>query len=80
MFEKINFLDNLGMHKQADKLEKTLLAINNFMLTKKKPNLQQQINTKLDVLNSKVTELYDSMEDSSADSSEEKTEEIKYDI
>lgn len=68
------------MHKQADKLEKTLLAINNFMLTKKKPNPQQQINTKLDVLNSKVTELYDSMEDSSADSSEEKTEEVKYDI
>ena len=80
MFEKINLLDNLGMHKQADKLEKTLLAVNNFMLTKKKITPNQQINTKLDVINSNVTDLKDSVEEMGGDSSEDKTKEDDYDI
>lgn len=80
MFEKINRLDNLGMHKQADKLEKTLLAVNNFMLTKKKITPNQQINTKLDVINSNVLDLKDTVEEAGGEEAEEKTKDDNYDI
>jgi hypothetical protein len=80
MFDKINKLDNLGMHKQADKLEKTLLAVNNFMLTKKKVTPDQKINTKLDMINSNVADLKNSIEETGGESTDEPTKESDYDI
>ena len=50
------------------------------MLTKKKITPNQQINTKLDVINSNVTDLKDSVEEMGGDSSEDKTKEDDYDI
>jgi hypothetical protein len=51
------------------------------MLTKKKITPNQQINTKLDVINSNVLDLKDTVEETGSDSAEEKkTKEENYDI
>lgn len=68
MFEKIDYLDSIGLHRQADLLEKTLIAMNNFMLTKKRVSPEQQINTKLDVITSKLTDMRDIIDEGAFDS------------
>jgi hypothetical protein len=67
MFEKLDLLDKLGLFSQADKLEKTVMAVNNFMLTKKKVTPEQQINTKLDVITSKLTDMRDIIDEGAFD-------------
>ncbi len=68
MFEKIDYLDSIGLYRQADSLEKTLIAMNNFMLTKKRVSPEQQINTKLDVITSKLTDMRDIIDEGAFDS------------
>jgi hypothetical protein len=79
MFEEVNRLDKMGLYTQADKLEKTVIAVNNFMLTKKKVTPEQQINTKLDVITSKLTDMRDIIDEGAFDSSPDSEDKIQKD-
>ena len=79
MFEEANRLDKMGLYTQADKLEKTVIAVNNFMLTKKKVTPEQQINTKLDVITSKLTDMRDIIDEGAFDSSPDSEDKIQKD-
>ena len=62
MFELAEVLDSLGCYREADAVEKTIIA-NHFMLTKKKIDPQKQLNNKLNELQSGITNLQQSMDD-----------------
>jgi hypothetical protein len=70
-FEYLNKLDQNGMFAKADKLEKQIFAAN-FNLTKKKITPQQQLNNKLDAINTQVLDLKDKMDDADSQGGETK--------
>jgi hypothetical protein len=55
MFNESNVLDDIGMYKQADDLDKIIIiAYNNFNLTKKKKNPLFNINMQLLMMKNKL--------------------------
>ena len=74
MFDKVNYLDSISLYQQADNLEKIILSVNNFTLTKKKINPAQDIKNKLNALQTQMGVLKDSMDDSGGDSGGGNTE------
>ncbi len=55
MFNESDVLDNIGMYKQADEFDKlTIIAYNNFNLTKKKKNPLFNINMQLLMMKNKL--------------------------
>jgi hypothetical protein len=74
MLDKANELDLLGYHKEADRIDRLILATNNFAPNKKIVSPEQKINTKLDVINSKLMNMQDKMDEAEYDSSDNTTE------
>lgn len=62
MLDFFDFLDQAGLYKEADELQKYVFSANNFITTKKKQTPQQQINTKLDSLSLQFNNLQDALE------------------
>ena len=63
IFEFVNYLDKKGLYDLADQAEKKIFAAN-FKLTKKKVTPQQQLNNKLDALNTQIIDMKTQMENS----------------
>ncbi len=59
------------VYGKADRLEKQIFAAN-FNLTKKKITPQQQLNNKLDAINTQVLDLKDKMDDADSQGGETK--------
>ena len=55
LFKEVDLLDTLGLFREADNIQKAILAANNFMLTTKKQNPVQQISHKLDMINNQLS-------------------------
>lgn len=56
MLENSNILDILGFYREADVIDKTIIA-NNFSLTKKKKNPYSDINMQLLTMKQKVNDI-----------------------
>lgn len=62
MLDFFDFLDQAGLYKEADDLQKYIFSANNFVVTKKKQTPQQQINNKLDSIYLQFNNLQDMLE------------------
>ncbi|NBO22660.1 hypothetical protein EBU94_04885 [bacterium] len=74
MIDKANVLDELGYYKEADIIDRFIIAQNNYVQKTKKVHPLHQINTKLDTLNSKIIDMRDMIDEIDFDSSEPQTE------
>lgn len=70
MFQNLDTLDDLGLFQKADAEQKKILQAVNFMLTKKRPNPNMQIQTKLDAINSQINNVQDMLENSDSGGSD----------